>query len=495
MLTPEYLQGVPDPLVELYAQAEADILADMARRINGFDMFIPSAQYQMQKLEEMGVLRSEIISKLGKLTGKSERELAEIMRAAGLEALSSDEKIYKIAGVATAEHGKLSPAALKVLQAGFEKTNGLFTNLTKTTANTATKQFERALDRAYMQVSSGAFTSGEAVKNAVKSLAEQGIEAITYPSGHKDTIETAVRRAVITGVNQTCLKMQEARADELGCDLVETTAHPGARPTHAEWQGQIFSRSGKSRKYPDFVQVTGYGTGEGLGGWNCSHSFSPYFEGIPRTYTPEMLESYQAKDYEYNGEKMTLYEAQQKQREIERNLRRWKRENLAMKAAGQDTTQSAVKISEWQERQKDFLSQTGLKRQLRREQVAGWGRSEAAAARAQAKEKAIIDMLSSYGVKYIQRISVKEIIVDAGRPTIKGERIHALQNREVKADRVEMTIEKAQEFVDGALLTVFRPKDSSLKFLSLDGYAALNFDHELITAVPQKWRKKYDQYL
>lgn len=384
MLTPEYLQGVPDPLVELYAQAEADILADMARRINGFDMFIPSAQYQMQKLEEMGVLRSEIISKLGKLTGKSERELAEIMRAAGLEALSSDEKIYKIAGVATAEHGKLSPAALKVLQAGFEKTNGLFTNLTKTTANTATKQFERALDRAYMQVSSGAFTSGEAVKSAVKSLAEQGIEAITYPSGHKDTIETAVRRAVITGVNQTCLKMQEARADELGCDLVETTAHPGARPTHAEWQGQIFSRSGKSRKYPDFVQVTGYGTGEGLGGWNCSHSFSPYFEGMPRTYTPEMLESYQAKDYEYNGEKMTLYEAQQKQREIERNLRRWKRENLAMKAAGQDTTQSAKKISEWQARQKDFLSQTGLKRQPGREQIAGWDRSEAASAVAQA---------------------------------------------------------------------------------------------------------------
>ena len=81
--------------------------------------------------------------------------------------------------------------------------------------------------------------------------------------------------------------MQEARADELVCDLVETTAHSGARPSHAEWQGQAFSRSGKSRKYPDFVQVTGYGTGEGLGGWNCSHSFYPFFEGLPRTYSEQ----------------------------------------------------------------------------------------------------------------------------------------------------------------------------------------------------------------
>lgn len=184
--------------------------------------------------------------------------------------------------------------------------------------------------------------------------------------------------------------------------MVETTAHSGARPTHAEWQGQIFSRSGKSRKYPDFVQVTGYGTGEGLGGWNCSHSFSPYFEGMPRTYTPEMQESYQAKDYEYNGEKMTLYEAQQKQREIERNLRRWKRENLAMKAAGQDTTQSAGKIAEWQERQKDFLSQTGLRRQSDREQVAGWDRSEAAEASATARKAAIPQLKNAAGQSIIK---------------------------------------------------------------------------------------------
>ena len=378
MLTPEYLQRLPDSVVELYAQAEADILADMARRINGFDLFIPSAQYQMERLEEMGALRKDIISKLSGLTGKSRKEIAAIMREAGVEALAADEKIYQAAGLVG--KSELSPAVQEVLSAGLQKTGGLFRNLTKTTANTATRQFENALDRAYLQVTSGAFDPNTAVRSAIKSLAQQGVGAITYPSGHVDTLEVAVRRALVTGVNQTCLQMQEARADELGCDLVETTAHSGARPSHAEWQGQVFSRSGKSRKYPDFVQVTGYGPGEGLGGWNCSHSFYPFFEGLPRTYSDKLLDSYKAKNYEYNGKRMTEYEALQTQRGIERRLRRWKRENLAMKAAGQDTTESAVKIAQWQAVQKDFLSQTGLKRQRDREQIAGWSRKTAAQA-------------------------------------------------------------------------------------------------------------------
>ena len=243
MLTPEYLQSVPDAMVELYAQAEADILADMARRINGFDMFIPSAQYQMQMLEEMGALRSDIVTKLSRLTGKSKKELTAIMREAGVETLAADEAIYKAAGLPSSP-AAASSAVQEVLAAGLKKTNGLFTNLTKTTANTATKQFERALDRAYMQISSGAIDPATATKNAIKSLAKDGVGAITYPSGHVDSLEVAVRRATITGVNQTCLKVQEARADELGVDLVETTAHAGARPSHAEWQGRIFSRSG-----------------------------------------------------------------------------------------------------------------------------------------------------------------------------------------------------------------------------------------------------------
>lgn len=518
MLTPEYLQSVPEAMVELYAQAEADILTDMARRINGFDLFIPSAQYQLQRLEEMGAVRSGIVKRLSALTGKSRKELAAIMGEAGAEALKADEAVYRAAGL-RASPLNASPAVQEVLKAGLKKTQGLFTNLTKTTANTATKQFERALDRAYMQIGSGAIDAETAIRGAIKDLAKQGVEAVRYPSGHTDTLEVAVRRATITGVNQTCLQMQIARADELGVDLVETTAHAGARPSHAEWQGQIFSRSGKSLKYPDFVSATGYGTGEGLGGWNCSHSFRPYVEGTPRTYSKELLEEYEAKGYEYNGQKMTEYEALQAQRQIERHIRRWKRENMAMAAAGKDTAESAGKLRQWQAAEKDFLAQTGLKKQSARSAVAGWDRKQAAHASAEGRrmqqwanelfdlgnpqanlkkylrEKPVIDTLEAHGVKYIQRISRTEVIVDTGRPRITGLTFHAAENQQQRLDRVDMTQEAAQGFVDQAKLTLYQIDRRNLKFLAEGGYAVLNFEHKLVTAVPQKWRHKYDKYL
>ena len=117
------------------------------------------------------------------------------------EALTSDAKIYAAAGM-----GDVDPLAVagvrEALQSGLRQTSGIFRNLTRTTANTAAKQFEDALDRAWLQVTSGAFGYNAAIRNAVKDLARTGVQSITYPSSHVDTIETAVRRAVVTGVNQ-----------------------------------------------------------------------------------------------------------------------------------------------------------------------------------------------------------------------------------------------------------------------------------------------------
>lgn len=368
MLKPQYLQRVPDAMLELYGEAETAILEDMARRINGYDYFIPAAQHQLRMLEAMGAAREEILGQLAALTGKSSRELERIMREAGMEAVRADDMVYKAAGLTPAPLAA-SPAMQRILRAGLAKTRGLFDNLTRTTATTASHQFEQALDKAYMEITSGAFSPQEAVQRAVKGLCRQGVNAIEYQGGHRDSMDVAVRRAVVTGVNQTAMQMQTARADELGVDLVETTAHAGARPSHAEWQGRIFSRSGRSRKYPNFVSSTGYGTGEGLGGWNCSHSFRPYVEGMPRAYSRELLREYEAEDYEYNGRKMTEYEALQRQREIERNIRRWKREKQAIAAIGGDTSEAAAKLKQWNGTQKDFLEQTGLKRQRSREAV------------------------------------------------------------------------------------------------------------------------------
>lgn len=147
---------------------------------------------------------------------------------------------------------QMRPKLRSILRAGLKSTNKLFKNLTGTTAGAGQSQFISALDRAWMQINSRAFDHSTAIRNAVKDLARQGLHAVKYPSGHSDTLEVAVRRAVVTGVNQTAGRMQLELADELGCDLVETTAHAGARPEHAAWQGQIFSRSGKDKPIPRF---------------------------------------------------------------------------------------------------------------------------------------------------------------------------------------------------------------------------------------------------
>ena len=382
MLKPKYIEQLPAAMVELYSEVEQDILADMARRIAAYDYWIPAAEHQRKALIELGNFHSYVIKALSARTGKTTSELERLMEEAGVKALSFDVAVYR-------EHG-LDPPPLsaskelqKILQAGLRQTRGLFVNLSRTTANTASKQFEDALDRAWLQISSGAFDANTAIRMAVKDLSQKGVKSIQYPSGHSDTLEVAVRRATVTGVNQTALRLQDALADEMGCDLVETTAHAGARPEHAVWQGQIFSRSGKSDQYPDFVSSTGYGSGAGLGGWNCRHSFHPYFEGDPKAYSKKTLEGFEAKSCSYNGRDMTEYEAAQQQRYVERQIRRWKRENAAMAAAGLDTSESASRIRQWQETQKDFLRQTGLKRQGDREQVIGFGRKQAAVARQQ----------------------------------------------------------------------------------------------------------------
>lgn len=383
MLTPEYLDGLPESILSLYAEAEEEILCDMARRISAYDYWIPAADWQYQKMLETGRTREEILRVLSSKTGRSQEELRQLMQQAANDSLRADEAIYRAAG-ATGPSIMESAALKNILNAGFKLTQQTFRNLTRTTAQIAGGQFEHALDKAWLKVQSGAFSVDAAVQSAIKELCAQGVGSIKYPSGRVDTLETAVRRAVVTGVNQTCGQLQLERAHEMGCDLMELSAHAGARPEHAEWQGQIVSLSG-AKGYLTLRDI-GYGDVTGFKGVNCRHDWNPYFEGMPRTWTDKKLRELNEPKYEYNGKKLTEYEARQQQRYNERQIRRWKNENLAMSAAGKDTAESAVKLKEWQAKQRDFLDQTGLKRQQSREQVAGFGRSEAARASAAAKK-------------------------------------------------------------------------------------------------------------
>lgn len=352
MITPEYLEQCPDRLVELYEQAERDIIADIARKISKYDFFVSSSEWQANKAKEMGMTHNEILKRLSQATGQTKTEIVKLLKESGVKLSDA----------------KLTQANINTLNAGLRRTLGTFDNLTKTTAINGTRQISEALDRAYMQVTSGAFSQETAIKNAIVDLTRNGIETYRYPS-RTDYIDVVVRRAVRTGVNQTAAEISLSNAEELKTDLVEVTAHDGARPTHAEWQGKVYSISGNNKNYKKLSEATGYGSVTGLCGANCRHSFHPFIEGGDRMYTDKELKAMNEPVYEYNGQSMTEYEATQRQRYIERQLRRWKREKAGMEAAGLPADRAISKIKQWRNTQEDFLQQTGLKRQYGREEI------------------------------------------------------------------------------------------------------------------------------
>jgi len=176
--------------------------------------------------------------------------------------------------------------------------------------------------------------------------------------------------------------LQLACMEEMDCEFVEVTAHEGARPTHAVWQGRVYHRGGAvvqdGERYEDFETATGYGTGPGLCGWNCRHNFYPFYPGISvRNYTDERLAELDARNIPYGGGLYTRYEIAQMQRAQERRVRKYKRRYLAETAAGVDASQSAAKLKAARQQLSAFLEEAGERLDGARAEVPGFGQREA----------------------------------------------------------------------------------------------------------------------
>jgi hypothetical protein len=368
MLTLAQFDAISNPIVNLYEQYIQSVLNDIARRLSKMPM-TATAAWQMQRLTESGKVYENALDELSKVTGKSKAELQSLFESAGVKTLKFDDSIYKAVGLNPLPLN-LSPASINLLKAGLEKTDGIIRNLTMTTAMSGQEAFLNAADLAYMQVSNGTMSYDQAIRSAVKQVASDGLSIIDYASGKQDKLDVAMRRTVLTGVAQTTGQLQLTRANEMNVDLVQTSAHAGARPTHQIWQGRVFSRSGSSSKYPDFVSSTGYGLVDGLCGINCRHSFYPFFEGISENaYNKVDRENTANEKVTLDGKEISQYDASQIQRSIERKIRDWKRQAGAMEAAALNNEFEIAKIREWQANMRSFINQTDLQRQRIREQI------------------------------------------------------------------------------------------------------------------------------
>jgi hypothetical protein len=363
-------------IVETYLRVEDDLLANIAKRFSVNDVVTPDSvgAWRVKKLEELGGLRQENIKILAKQTGKTDKQIVELIRQTGFERIEVDEIIYREAvkdgAIKAVAPAKASKAINKILtNAAKDATKA--TNLINSTAvQSANKAFLDIVNQAYLQTSLGVTDYRTAIKSACTKLADNGITGVDYVTDTGKKIhyhlDTAIRRNIVSTSARAAADSQLARADQYGVDLVEVTSYPGARPSHAEWQGQIYSRSGKTKGYKDFVSSTGYGEVDGLGGANCGHTFYPYIEGVSERVNFPVNEA----------ENNKKYDESQEQRKFERQIREQKRRIITAKDDKQ-LKKAQIKLKEKEAEAKAFAKRTGRTNRANRQQVDGFGKSEA----------------------------------------------------------------------------------------------------------------------
>lgn len=392
MISPNYYLLIAEGSEYIAEQLHSAIIKKLVEaitlRIGENKNYILTAKdkYMLEALEDSGILREDIEKEIAKLTKRQLSEIKAAFEEAGIESFNADSPVYIAAGIDVTSITK-SPAYIRILQRGFEVTAGEWRNYTRTFADQAQRVFIEQCDKAYNLVSSGAISYTEAYTDAINEVCKEGV-IVQYPSGHKDTIETATLRCIRTSISQSCAEITLERMRENGLDLVLTSSHLGARPSHELWQGRVFRvdwgtlgmymyKSGETEpktdgKYPDFVSSTRYGYVDGLCGANCRHSFMPYVEGL----SENPFENYD------NEENRKLYDLSQRQRMLERRIRKTKRECIGLRTAYENAKGEAksaihekyVKKSKLLQKQNkaysEFCEENGLKRYDERLKIA-----------------------------------------------------------------------------------------------------------------------------
>ena len=400
---PEILDALPEELAELFRGLEITMLEEICSRLKLSGNLNEVTVQDIRALRSHGIDLKEIEKAIRETTGISKKKLEQLLDDVVERNQAYYTELIDIADVTAPER----LVDVEDTWAIYEQTKNTLTNLTQSmgflvdngrTMLKPAKAYQWALDSAEMQIQSGAISYNQAITAAVKQLADSGLcvvydkagnpikNMVGYESGHKDQLDVAVRRAVMSGVNQINQKYREQSMDYLETDLVETSAHLGARnidgpngwESHEKWQGRMFRWAQKPKtstgEYPDFEMACGYGSVTGIGGANCRHSFWPFIEGVmERTYTDEQLESMKAENHKFTfeGKEYDGYKATQKQREIERTIRKLKREQAAFKAAGlsQEEQAIATAIQRLNVKYKEFSKAAGLPEQKERMKV------------------------------------------------------------------------------------------------------------------------------
>ena len=381
--TPELLDALPEELAELFRALEITLLEEICSRLKSADELNEVTVQDIQALRSHGIDLKSIEEAISKTAGISKQKLNSLLN----DVVERNQKYYtEVIDLAhvTQPETLVDAAAVDAIK---RQTHDTFRNLTASmgflVGNTMLKParaYQWALDNAEMQIQSGAISYNQAIKTAVKQLADSGLKVVDYESGHRDQIDVAARRAVMTGVSQICAKYTEQSAEYLETPYFEVSAHAGARDkpgpspwsSHKDWQGNVYSIRANDI-YPNIYEVCGLGAVDGLEGANCRHRRNVWVEGVSeRTYTGEQLEHIDDDlGCEFDGKKYTAYEATQMQRRVERQIIKQKRLVTAYKASEQKDEYYAAKakLARLNAKYKAFSEAAGLTLQWERTRV------------------------------------------------------------------------------------------------------------------------------
>ena len=497
MLRPQQVEDYAQRCAAAFDELELNILTDMARRIAKANYMTEGAKWQAERAEALGASRKHLADRMEKLMADAAPHVAVIFAQAMLEAEEQDNRFYRAAGQQEPEGIGTSSVAQQIAQSGYRRTMNTLYNLTQTRALmnnhnlpvAVQNQLARILDQGHMGAVTGAFSTDQIVRQGIKELAAEGVDAITYPSSHTDKLEVVVLRAMRTGINQTAMDISRNNALTMGVDIMELTAHGGARTgdgqadftNHSWWQGKLVSLSGQ----PGYLTLDdiGYGDVRGFAGANCRHNWHPFWPGISKpAYTQEMLDDYNAPKFPYNGQMLTEEQADRRQRTLERQIRRWKREYVLAKETGQTDLQNnaAGRLADARGRLDDFLQQTGRHKQQLRETVPGFGRSEASSAVWAAKREAQLAAANA-GLQQLREAGIIKTTGTVVLPPALPETLrfdgHALQRI---AER-NISFSQAEQFAKQAKFAIRQRNGTQHAYYSEQGFIVIRTDGGVAT--------------
>ena len=441
-ITPEFMQELPEAIVVLYERLADYLIADICSRFKYNETATATTILHIKQLLKNGYDLDNINRYIKKTLKLTDAEFSK----AWSTALGENQRYFDT--IVTDQSSFDREAFDSTIEAIRAQTHGMLKNITQTMGFAVRiagrvqmldldGAYERVLDDALMKVQSG-ISYNVAIREATKQLTDSGVQYIEYASGWHNRVDVAARRAVMTGVTQMSRRYSDQSAELLETPYREVSAHRGARDkdypnpwsNHKKWQGRVYSIREKD-KYPSIYTVCGLDQVDGLCGANCRHTYFPYVEGVTeRTYTDEELENLDPPPFEFEGKKYTMYEATQKQRQIETALRKVKREAIAAKAIGDDETYTslAVRYKRLNDEYHAFSKTAGLREQLERGNIAEFGSKEASAVQKAAKS--------------IANSANNAIIQDESRHMANGMRKPA--SHILTSDEIESVVEDAK---------------------------------------------------